>query len=326
MTPEAILAAFPLPSEATVVPVGTGLINKTYRVATREGDFVLQKIHEIIPDAAAHDMQVVTAHLAERGMRVPRLVVTNDGQPFARDDEGGRWRLYPWIAGEIVDALTTEAEAREAGRIVGEMHRHLAALDYRPQGSIPHFHDTAYILDELRGVRDALPSDARALADAIIAELPELIVDDRAGEHRHVIHADLKISNIVFDSGKAVGVIDFDTLLWHYPSVDLGDAYRSWCNRTAEDDAHAAFDMGLFAAAEEGYAQGRGIAADTATRALHLRAAKQIACELASRFLVDVVRDTYFGYDAKRYPSRRAHNLARAAGQYHLATTIPLTP
>lgn len=162
------------------------------------------------------------------------------------------------------------------------------------------------------------------MADNIIATLPGLLLNDTVGEHKHVIHADLKISNVVFDNGRAVGIIDFDTLLWHYPAVDLGDAYRSWCNRTAEDDPHATFDTTLFDAAEAGYAEGRGVALNLETRNLHLRATKLIALELASRFLIDVVRDNYFGYDPKRYPSRKAHNLARAVGQFHLATTIPL--
>jgi hypothetical protein len=36
-----------------------------------------------------------------------------------------------------------------------------------------------------------------------------------------------------------------------------------------------------------------------------------------------VVHDAYFGFDATRYPHRRAHNMARAHGQYSLAQTIP---
>lgn len=308
----------------SIVPVGTGLINTTYRVVAQGGDFVLQKMHDVIPDAAAQDMKVVTSHLAANGLQVPNLVSTKDGQPFVRDDEGKRWRLYPWIAGRIVDALESPDMAREAGRIVGAMHAALAELDYTPQGSIPHFHDTAFIVEELRAVAPQLPEGAKRIADDILATLPGLILADEAGP-KQIIHADLKVSNLVFnDAGKAVGIIDFDTILWHYPAIDLGDAFRSWCNPTMEDDADATFDAVLFDAAEAGYVQGRGIAPTREDRLLHLRATKQIALELASRFLIDVVRDNYFGYDAKRYPDRRTHNLARAFGQYHLAQTIPV--
>lgn len=319
-----LVAHFPLTSVADVIPVGTGLINTTYRVTAGEGDFVLQRLHDVIPDAAASDMQVVTAHLASAGLQVPNLVMTKTGEPFARDTEGKRWRMYPWIPGRIVDALESRDMARSAGRLVGVMHRALAELAYQPQGSIPHFHDTAFIVEELRQVAGQLPDNVKKIADDILATLPALILDDSAGS-RQIIHADLKISNLVFDqSGQAVGVIDFDTLLWHYPAIDLGDAFRSWCNETTEDNPQATFDAVLFDSAEAGYAEGRGLPATREDRLLHLRATKQIALELASRFLIDVVRDNYFGFDAKRYPDRRSHNIARALGQYHLAQTIPL--
>jgi len=110
----------------------------------------------------------------------------------------------------------------------------------------------------------------------------------------------------------------------HTRAIDLGDALRSWCNRTAEDNPAATFDVAFFEAAADGYTAAFGSASRTAERAVHLRATQQMALELAARFLIDVVRDVYFGFDATRYPTRRAHNIARALGQYHLAQTIPL--
>lgn len=316
-----ILQHFPIADVTETKQIGTGLINATYKVTTQGGVFALQRLHDVIPDAAAEDMRVVTDYLSEKGMQVPRLVTTTDGQPFYKAQDGTRWRLYSWIDGVVVDAVKNETMAREAGRVVGEMHRHLSMLDYRPQGSIPHFHDTAFIVEELRSVREQLPTELHEMADDILASLPSIIIIE--GE-RQIIHADLKISNILFDeSGKAIGIIDFDTLLWHYRAVDLGDAYRSWCNRTAEDDSEASFDLACFRAAEQGYEEGWGAPLSEADHALHLRATKQIALELASRFLVDVVRDNYFGYDPARYASRRDANVARAIGQYHLASTIP---
>ena len=140
----------------------------------------------------------------------------------------------------------------------------------------------------------------------------------------HKIRWYQKISNLIFDAlGHAVGIIDFDTILRHARAIDLGDAFRSWCNRTAEDDPDATFDVAFFEAAASGYAEGSGMPSGPQERARHLRATKQITLELATRFLLDVVHDTYFGFDAARYPHRRAHNMARARGQYHLAQTIP---
>src|SRR5215813_11982745 len=321
MQPEFITQHFSLPAVRTVTPVGRGLLHATYRVATIGGDFVVQRLHAAIPDSAIDDMRMVTAYLVACGLQVPSLVPTRDGSAFARDASGGRWRVYPWLPGHVVESLPDSAMAGAAGRLVGLLHKHLAACDYIPQGSIPHFHDTAFVLTALQNVYRQVPDAVRGMADDILATLPSLIVAD---EPQQLIHGDLKISNLIFDDlGHAVGIIDFDTILRHARAIDLGDAFRSWCNRTAEDDPEARFDVAFFEAAASGYAEGFGVSSGPEERARHLRATRQITLELAARFLIDVVHDAYFGFDTARYPHRRAHNVARARGQYHLVQTIP---
>ncbi|MBM3224205.1 MAG: hypothetical protein FJZ47_10425 [Candidatus Tectomicrobia bacterium] len=321
MGPAAICRAFSLPPVHTIQPVGSGLLHATYQVTTSEGFFVLQRLHAAIPDLAIADMQAVTSYLAACGMQVPTLLLTQHGEPYACDAQGERWRMYPWLDGQVVDSLPHASMARAAGRLVGQLHHYLAACNYVPQGSIPHFHDTAFILVALADVQAQLPEEARSLAESILTALPPLLVMD---EPQQLIHGDLKISNILFDAqGRASGLLDFDTLICHARAVDLGDALRSWCNRTSEDDPQATCDLALFDAAVSGYAEGFGTPAGASERARYATAARHIALELAARFLIDVVHDSYFGYDATRYPHRRAHNLARARGQYHLAQTIP---
>jgi aminoglycoside phosphotransferase (APT) family kinase protein len=322
--PRSILGRFPIPAPVGVKRFGTGLINPTYWVRTGERQFVLQRLHEIVSTEAVEDMRIVTEHLAGHGMRVPQLIRTKDGQVVARDAAGGRWRAYPFIPGRVFDAIESNEMALEAGRIVGEMHRHLRGLSFEPTGSIEHFHNTAYVLDKLRGMVTQLPRAIRHIAEDVLATAPGIILtEDSALEGRQIIHGDLKISNILFDgAGRAVGIIDFDTIMRHFRAIDLGDSLRSWCNRTSEDDPRATFDVGIFQAAMIGYGQGWGAPVREDEKRMFLRATIQITYELASRFLIDVVCDHYFGY-RKPHTSRRAANIARAIGQYHLVKTIP---
>lgn len=322
--PDGILDRFPIPAPVGVKRFGTGLINSTYWVWTGDRQFILQRLHDVVSTDAVEDMRIVTEYLADRGMCVPRLLRTTDGQIIVRHSDGGRWRLYPLIPGHVVDAIDSTTMAMEAGRIVGQMHRQLRDLPLEPRGSIEHFHDTAYVLEKLRTLAARLPRTTRRMADDMLATVPGLILtEDTAGEAGQIIHGDLKISNILFDDGdRAVGIIDFDTIMRHFRAIDLGDSLRSWCNRTSEDDPHATFDAGIFHATMAGYEQGWGAPVREEEKRIFLRATRQITYELASRFLIDVVCDHYFGFGTP-YASRRAANIARATGQYHLAKSIP---
>ena len=319
MTPIDIASRFQIPKPVSVEPFGGGLLHATYTVRTNDGAFVLQRLHPVTSDAAIHDARVVGEFPASRGFQVPVPRLSKDGAVLVCDG-GDRWRLYPMIVGEAFDVVGSPEMAREAGRIVGEMHRHLRELDYEPRGSIPHFHDTAFVVGELRSVVDQLPGSVGQIGRRIVDELPALIVDEcSAQESKGVIHADLKISNLLFANGRAVAVIDMDTLMAHFRVIDLGDAFRSWCATSTEDNPSLDFNSDLFTAAVDGYARGFSGAVDSQ---LFLRATQQIGWERAARFLIDVVRDDYFGFDARRYASRSDHNMARAIAQFRLGEAV----
>ncbi len=317
---EDVLAVFDIGRVTSVHQINTGLVNQTFKVTTADGIFVLQSLHTIFPDAALEDMNVVTDYLSSHDLRVPRLIRTKQGDIFIRDQAGLRWRLYAWIEGVVHTSADNVEIVSGAGQIVGQMHRLLKELNYKPQGSIPHFHDTPYILEQLTKVMAELPENAKPLANAVLLETPKVIIDE-TNLPAQVIHGDLKLSNLLFDErGQAIGVIDFDTLLFRPRAIDMGDALRSWCKQSSEDDQTVSFSRELFEAADLGYM--RGLEDNTDNRDLHLQATKQIAYELSARFLTDIVTDNYFGFDATRFASRKAHNFARASGQLSLARSI----
>jgi Ser/Thr protein kinase RdoA (MazF antagonist) len=155
---------------------------------------------------------------------------------------------------------------------------------------------------------------------------------------RHT-HGDLKISNLLFAplAGAAatasatataavptrgLALLDLDTLGRQPLAFELGDALRSWCNPRGEDAGTIAFDLAIFAAAIDGWADVAGALFSPAERRSIVAGLETVCVELAARFCVDVFDDRYFGWDPVRFPSRRAHNLVRARGQLALAAAV----
>ena len=158
--------------------------------------------------------------------------------------------------------------------------------------------------------------EAKKDVDFVVNELPKLFLP--ADLPMRVIHGDPKISNILFDAkGNAKAIVDLDTCNRRPILVELGDAFRSWCG-VVEDDPKNTFRLPMFNAGWKGYSKVAGKWLTAKEKKLVPQAIGTITLELASRFLADYFTDNYFGWDAKRYESRRAHNLARARGQIAL--------
>lgn len=319
MQPDAILAHYDIGPVERVTRVRTGLMHGTWSVDTADRRFTLQRLHhmlstpEIIGDYAA-----VTGHLAEKGVLAPRLVRTRGGDPVVEDGERW-WRLATWVDGEVRQKVKTPIEAEAGARALGRFHRVMADIDHQ-FGSQHPLHDTAAHLERLRtAVADpanAEPLDAiRPEVDRVLDILPRLVLPTDLPQR--VVHGDPKISNVLFEGDRAIGLIDLDTCMRHTVLVDLGDAVRSWC-RDGHEDEEQRFHIDRFEAILRGYAA-EGPALDVRERALLPGAGPLITLELACRFLWDALTDHYFAWDAERYPSRRAHNTARARGMLFLA-------
>jgi len=102
--------------------------------------------------------------------------------------------------------------------------------------------------------------------------------------------------------------------------IELGDAWRSWCNPAGEDVAEAEFSMELFAPSAGAYLQANPVAVPI--RAMLGAGVERICLELASRFCADALRESYFGWNQDLCGSRGEHNLLRARGQLSLARSV----
>ena len=310
---------------ATVLPLGHGLINQTFRVTAGDRAVVLQRLSPIFDASIHRNIEAVTTRLAAAGIPTPRLIPTDGGGLWADLGEGGIWRAQTFLPGASYDKPISEAQVHSASILVGRFHQALVDLPHVFEGLRPGVHDTPKHLRALATAGHAhedhpLRADVAALAREIFAQagvLPPL-----PGLPAIVGHGDLKLNNVLFagPSGEAaeqaLALIDLDTVGPQALAFELGDAWRSWCNPSGEDATETTVDMDLFEASLQGYSMGVGRALTTEEKQALLLGPEWVALELAARFAADALNEAYFGWDPRKHASRGEHNLVRARGQF----------
>jgi Ser/Thr protein kinase RdoA (MazF antagonist) len=317
----AALAHYEGVNATAISPLSGGLLHSTYAVEAEEGEYILQRVSPVFSPRIHENIDAVGRHLAKTGVRGVELLRTRDGGLFVEVLEGERWRLQRRLPGIGHDVCTGAEPAREAGALVARFHSALADFEgeLHPLG-FP-FHDTTRHLADLERALEAhgehrlhaevaaVGREVRAAAGAwtSLGELPE-----------RVVHGDLKFSNLLFEGERATALIDLDTLarmpLW----VELGDAWRSWCNPKSEDAEEATLDLEIFRASTEGYLGALEFELAPGERESLVVALERIALELCARYAADALEESYFAWDEDRFAGAGEHNLARARGQLSL--------
>ena len=348
------LAGCPADCAPTVEPLGDGLINDTFLVSWPSADpsetsgpsgpsmrAVLQRVHPVFGRAVHDDIEAVTAHLQARGLITPRLFRTRDGQLSVDAGPDGIWRLLSYLPGKSHARMTLPL-AHPAGALVGTFHVAVADLQHRFHHTRPGAHDLTGHVGKLAAAVDnarrpdfqpresPIPPAFFPFADTLLSYADRLPLSDAraAALPRRICHGDLKLNNLRFDDqDQGICLLDLDTLAALPLPFELGDALRSWCNPRGEDDGQASFDLPIFQAALHGYADRARALVTPAERDSLVAGIERIAFQLAVRFACDVVGQSYFRWrpDAARHPTRAAHNLLRAQGQFSLVTAIAAT-
>jgi Ser/Thr protein kinase RdoA (MazF antagonist) len=238
------------------------------------------------------------------------------------------------VDGVSFDVVGGAAQAEAAGELVGRFHAAVDGLPHTFAGMRVGVHDTPRHLARLEEAAAThgghrLLAEVRPLAEAIragAAALPPL-----PPTPPRICHGDLKFNNILFagpvppDDARAICLIDLDTVGPLSLAYELGDAWRSWCNRAGEDDVNAALDLEIMRASLRGYTAGLGRALTADERRGLLLGVDWISLELAARFAADALFESYFGWDETRFPGRGEHNLLRARGQWSLHQALRAT-
>ncbi|MEZ4271507.1 MAG: aminoglycoside phosphotransferase family protein [Myxococcota bacterium] len=323
--PHEVLRAYDL-EDVVWESIGGGHINLTYRIGHGDACWALQRVNPIFSAEIHHNIEAVTEHLHRRGLLTPRLIRTKDRELWTKDVHGNVWRLMHWIDGRCHASVTGAALCQDAGRLLGLFHAALLDCTHQFVGMRLGVHDTAVHIKNLQQalstpVAHPAYDDAQALGQEILQGLAELPPLD--GLPKRLVHGDPKISNFIFDAqGEALCLVDLDTVGPMSIPLELGDALRSWCNPTGEDTRDAAFSMELFSAGLLGYRQGAGDLLSLTERQAIVPAVEMIALELAARFCLDILKESYFAWDRNLYEFAWQHHLLRTQSQLSLARSI----
>jgi aminoglycoside phosphotransferase (APT) family kinase protein len=325
-----------------------GHINETYTASYDQGGTKVRYIHQRInhevfktPPQVMENLSRVTRHLraklSARGesdvtRRALTIIPALDGRCFYETTEGDYWRTFVFIENvRTFESVQSADQAYEAGRAFGEFQSLLVDLPGTGlHHTIPHFHNTRRRFAALqRAIEEDRVNRAReakkeiewvlrheSLCDVILKEMSEGRIPERT------THNDTKFNNVMLDTatGKAMCVVDLDTVMPGCALYDFGDMVRTTTSPTLEDErdlSKVAMQMPIFRALCRGYIEAAGTFLNPCERAMIAFSGKLITFTIGLRFLTDFLDgDTYFRVH------RPSHNLDRACAQFQLVESI----
>ena len=340
------LARFDLPEgKKTLAPFGNGHINNTFLV-TVEGArerYVLQRINSYVfphPREVMENMQHITEYLQERireeggdpDRETIRLIPSLNGEPWTTDGEGEVWRVMLCVPDTVSPEHPDDLRVlEECGKAFGVFSRRLK--DYPAatlHETIHAFHDTPARLRQLEEAAEADPCGrlkdvAKEMAFAREREAETRILTDGCAAGTlplRVTHNDTKVNNVLLDreTGKAVCVVDLDTVMPGLTAYDFGDAIRVGACSTEEDEPDPG-RVSLVLPAFEAFARGflselKGFLDREELMSLEA-GARLMTLECGMRFLADHLNgDKYFRIH------RPGQNLDRARVQFALVADM----
>lgn len=327
----------------SINPLGTGLINDTYKVNTEEEnepDYVLQRInHAIFQDVEMlqNNIVAVTGHIRKKlkskdetdiNRKVLTFLHTEEGKTYWFDGDS-YWRMMLFIPRAKTYETVNPEYSYYAGVAFGNFQYMLADISKSLGETIPDFHNMEFRLKQLR---DAVAANAAGrvaevqyFLDEIEKRADEMCKAERLGREgtlpKRVCHCDTKVNNMMFDEeGKVLCVIDLDTVMPSFIFSDYGDFLRTGANTGDEDDKsldNVNFNMEIFKAFTKGYLEGAGSFLTPLEIENLPYAAALFPYMQCVRFLADYINgDTYYKI---KYPE---HNLVRTKAQFKLLQSV----
>lgn len=268
-----IVAEFIGTDSYDLTPITDGLINTTYLLEDKgQGKkFILQKINNHVfkqPEVVVNNHLMINEVLRSNHYQFEIIepVPSLTGKILVKDKNGQPWRMLNFIENSTTfltaPSLQTAFDAAKTfSYFLNTVNtERLAAIE----ASLPNFLNfekrVADYKNSLKNADPHLKENARAEIEITnqLLSLPDRWIEMEKNNQipKRIIHADVKISNILFDQNhKPLAVIDLDTIMISTILYDFGTMIQSYTNTTQEDDGSAIdnFNPEMYKVVKEGF-------------------------------------------------------------------------
>ena len=252
----------------SITPIENGLINHTYLVETESGKFILQQVNTLIfknPTAIQNNHLKINEILDRSGYskKTVKIIPTlSNHLLFEKNNEA--WRMLEFLENSVTFLKPSSTEiAFEATKCLSEFYKIINQEQIILEETLPDFINFEKRINDFKTAL-IQETERKKTAEKEInfilkhLSLPDKWIDlqNQKSLPNRVIHADPKISNILFDQdNKAIAVIDLDTMMNGTILYDFGDMIRSYTNNSDEDEGAVSdnFNAENYVAVKDGF-------------------------------------------------------------------------
>ena len=332
-----VLEAYGLPpNQCEIVPIGTGLINATWKINATNAEYILQKINTAIfknPAAIAANINAAGEYLHKNFADYLFIQPLNtlDNNNLYLQSPTTYYRLFPFVQqSQTFSTAASPSIAFEAARQFGTFAKLLSQFPMAQlQITLPDFHNLSLRYKQFEnalahGNEERFEKAGDAIFylkkhQWIVAKYEQLLLEPDFTIRP--THHDTKISNVLFDEkNNGLCVIDLDTLMPGYFISDVGDMMRTYLPAVSEEEADftkIAARTDYFEAIVKGYLVEMKGELSQLEIDNFVFSGLMMTYMQALRFLTDYLQnDRYYG---SQYPGQ---NLIRAGNQIALLESI----
>lgn len=313
-----------------ISPITNGLINSTYLLEDldKKEKYILQKINTSIfknPETIIHNHLEINNLLqkSDYHLKMVNPIHSISNQYLIKTENGEAWRMLSFIENsttflKVSDKKTAYEAAKTFGYFLNIINSESIV---NIKETLPDFINFEKRMADynisLKTASETFLKNSEKEIELVdqLLDLPEKWIDMEKTQllPKRIIHADPKISNILFDhNNDPLAVIDLDTIMISTILYDFGDMIRSYTNTTDEDDGKSEnnFDPEIYEAVKAGFLLNLKENL-TNIEIENLDYAAQVVIYIqAVRFLTDYLNGNI--YYSTNYPK---HNLDRTKNQ-----------